>query len=306
MGNKWRNDEFNRWDQEEIRRARAASGRYDEPRQFSQEASGSSQYGNETDYRTDRDWQRSSRERVRRNAPDMERSFESENFARPGTFYYGGEPQRHFGLGPAESASEGDHAPDAYGRNIGRSSGGYSSGNIDSAYRNMAAFERETAYAHDHHDHDSHAHDRYGTQARSTHRGGMFNDDPNKGPIDRLGNWMSHSGKGPKGYKRSDERIRDDINDHLTHDHGVDATHIDVVVVDCECTLTGNVATRDQKRRAEDIAERIMGVKHVQNNLRVAPPTATSALSSQDRTGTMSSSIGSNPTLSANRGSNNT
>jgi osmotically-inducible protein OsmY len=301
MGNKWRNDDFNRWDEEEARRSRPASGRYDEPRQFSQDA-GSSQYGNETDYRTDRDWQRGSRERMRRNAPDMERSFESQSYAQPGTFYYGGQPQRQFGLGPAEPAFEGDNAPDAYGRNTGRS-GGYSSGNVDAAYRNMAAFERETAYAHDH---DNESQDRADSQSRSARRGGgMFNDDPNKGPINRLRNWMSHSGKGPKGYKRSDERIRDDVNDHLTHDHGVDATHIDVVVVDCECTLSGNVATRDEKRRAEDIAERIMGVKHVQNNLRVGP-TATSALSSQDRTGTMSTTVGSNPTLSASRGSSNT
>jgi hypothetical protein len=34
-------------------------------------------------------------------------------------------------------------------------------------------------------------------------------------------------------------------------------------------TLTGTVPTREQRRRAEDIAESISGVTHVQNNLRV-------------------------------------
>ncbi len=34
-------------------------------------------------------------------------------------------------------------------------------------------------------------------------------------------------------------------------------------------TLDGTVSTRLQKRRAEDCAEDVSGVKHVQNNLRV-------------------------------------
>ena len=74
-----------------------------------------------------------------------------------------------------------------------------------------------------------------------------------------------------------------------------------------ECTLNGTIPTRDQKRRAEDIAEHVTGVKHVQNNLRVAPAyagTSTSALASQDRTGTMSTAVGSNSTLSASRSGN--
>ena len=36
-----------------------------------------------------------------------------------------------------------------------------------------------------------------------------------------------------------------------------------------EITLEGTVATRDEKRRAEDCVEDISGVGHVQNNLRV-------------------------------------
>lgn len=300
MGNKWRDDNINRYSEEEIRRSRAASGRYDSPRQYSQEVSGSSQYGHDSDYQTDREFQRNVRDRLSRSAPDMDRQQQNESFAHPGTFYYGGEPQRQFGLGPGESASEGDFAPD-YARPANRTAPyGYSTGNTDSAFRQVAAYERETNYAHEHPNRDRNEH--YGRTGRND---GLFHDDPNKGPIDRMRNWMNHSGKGPKGYKRSDDRIRDDVNDHLTHDYAVDATHIDVVVADCECTLNGTVPTRDEKRRAEDIAERVLGVKHVQNNLRVAP-TSTSALSTQDRTGTMSTTVGTNSTLSATRGSNNT
>jgi hypothetical protein len=78
-----------------------------------------------------------------------------------------------------------------------------------------------------------------------------------------------HRGRGPKDYKRSDERIREDINDRLTDDHALDASHITVSVKDGEATLTGNVDSKFAKRRAEDIADMAIGVKHVQNNLRV-------------------------------------
>jgi hypothetical protein len=79
----------------------------------------------------------------------------------------------------------------------------------------------------------------------------------------------AHRGRGPKGYTRSDERIRDDVNDHLTDDDWIDASMIEVQVDNGEVTLTGTVESRQDKRRAEDVADRISGVKHVQNNLRL-------------------------------------
>jgi osmotically-inducible protein OsmY len=78
-----------------------------------------------------------------------------------------------------------------------------------------------------------------------------------------------HRGRGPKGYTRSDERIREDVNDRLTDDAYVDASEIEVAVSGCEVTLTGTVDSREAKRRAEDCAESVSGVRHVQNNLRV-------------------------------------
>ena len=80
-----------------------------------------------------------------------------------------------------------------------------------------------------------------------------------------------HRGRGPKGYRRSDARITDDINDRLTDDPYLDASDIDVKVKDAEVTLEGFVSRREDKRRAEDLAETILGVDHVQNNLRVKP-----------------------------------
>lgn len=80
-----------------------------------------------------------------------------------------------------------------------------------------------------------------------------------------------HRGRGPKGYRRSDARIEEDLNDLLTDDAYLDASDIMVSVKDGEATLSGLVARREDKRRAEDLADRVLGVSHVQNNLRVRP-----------------------------------
>jgi hypothetical protein len=80
---------------------------------------------------------------------------------------------------------------------------------------------------------------------------------------------VSHRGRGPRNYTRSDERIREDINERLTQDHRLDAIDVEVAVTRGEVTLTGIVDSRLARRRAEDIADAVLGVTHVQNNLRV-------------------------------------
>jgi len=76
-------------------------------------------------------------------------------------------------------------------------------------------------------------------------------------------------GLGPKGYKRSDERIADDVHQRLSDDPWLDASHITVAVMDGEVTFSGHVDCREAKHRAERIVEDLSGVTHVQNNLRV-------------------------------------
>jgi len=83
-----------------------------------------------------------------------------------------------------------------------------------------------------------------------------------------------YRGIGPKGYVRSDERIRELVCDELMDDPWVDASGIEVAVKDGEVTLSGVVNDRDAKRWAEDAAEHVGGVKHVQNNLRVIKPSS--------------------------------
>lgn len=78
-----------------------------------------------------------------------------------------------------------------------------------------------------------------------------------------------YSGVGPRGYRRSDDRIEEDVNDRLTWHGEIDATDIQVDVNDGNVTLKGTVNSRYEKRMAENIVENISGVWDVQNNLRV-------------------------------------
>ncbi len=77
----------------------------------------------------------------------------------------------------------------------------------------------------------------------------------------------SFAGRGPKGYKRADTRIEEEVCDALLHDHVIDASDIEVTVKDGVVTLSGHVPERRMKRLAEDCAEQVSGVNDVLNEL---------------------------------------
>jgi hypothetical protein len=83
-----------------------------------------------------------------------------------------------------------------------------------------------------------------------------------------------HRGKGPVGYQRSDERIRELVCESLTDDDQVDASNIEVSVSRGEVTLSGTVDDRRTKRAAEDCAYSVSGVRDVQNQLRMGDAAA--------------------------------
>jgi osmotically-inducible protein OsmY len=185
-----------------------------------------------------------------------DRSWEREQAAH----YYTGGVDYPTNVSPAGPASRGERtASGGYG---GRVSGGYGSG-----YRSRSG---------------------PGPEPRPDSRHDV---DPNSFMYragERVASWLggsgsrqagpSHRGRGPQGYTRSDERINDDVHDRLTDDHALDASNIAVAVAGGEVTLSGTVDSRHSKHRAERLVEDIGGVKHVQNNLRVAgadSPTAT-------------------------------
>jgi len=85
-------------------------------------------------------------------------------------------------------------------------------------------------------------------------------------------NWFApgpYTGRGPRGYQRSDARIEEDICERLTQHGQLDAGDIQVRVEQGEVTLTGVVESRQAKRLAEDILDSISGVKDIHNQLRV-------------------------------------
>jgi hypothetical protein len=79
------------------------------------------------------------------------------------------------------------------------------------------------------------------------------------------------TGKGPKNYVRSDERIREDVCEHLSYHPYVDASDIEVIVRDGEVTLSGTVDARMAKRAAEECVDQVRGVKDIHNHLRIRP-----------------------------------
>ena len=90
-----------------------------------------------------------------------------------------------------------------------------------------------------------------------------------------------YRGRSPKDYRRSDDRIREDICDRLTDDPSLDPSDVTIKVEGGEVILTGFVATRDEKRRAEEEAERVSGVRDVINQIRVNRGDRESRISSQ-------------------------
>jgi hypothetical protein len=76
-------------------------------------------------------------------------------------------------------------------------------------------------------------------------------------------------GRGPKGYRRSDERIREEVSDRLMTHPDIDASDIEVSVATGVVTLSGTTEDRHEKRLAEYIAEDALGVNDVENRLKV-------------------------------------
>jgi osmotically-inducible protein OsmY len=100
----------------------------------------------------------------------------------------------------------------------------------------------------------------YDKEAKRSHGGALIHHDGE-----------GHAGKGPKGYKRADNKIFDDVCEMLTLNPVVDASEIEVKVKDGCVFLKGKVESREVKRMAELSIENISGVVDVQNLLFLNP-----------------------------------
>ena len=76
-------------------------------------------------------------------------------------------------------------------------------------------------------------------------------------------------GRGAKGYKRSDERVREEVCEVIARQGYIDASDVEVRVQGGEVTLSGQVRDREHKRRLEQMIEDLPGVDDVKNEIRV-------------------------------------
>ncbi|HXT51094.1 MAG TPA: BON domain-containing protein [Thermoanaerobaculia bacterium] len=76
------------------------------------------------------------------------------------------------------------------------------------------------------------------------------------------------AGIGPRGYKRPDVRVEEEVVQRLEDAEWIDATDVEVEVADGVVTLAGEVETRAERRAAEDLAAEVAGVVDVINRLR--------------------------------------
>ncbi|MCM2351346.1 MAG: BON domain-containing protein [Bacteriovoracaceae bacterium] len=81
----------------------------------------------------------------------------------------------------------------------------------------------------------------------------------------------SFKGKGPKGYRRSDNLIKEDVCEALYRSTEVDASEIEVTVEEGVVHLKGFVVSREQKKMAESAIENLTGIADVYNELNIAP-----------------------------------
>jgi hypothetical protein len=107
----------------------------------------------------------------------------------------------------------------------------------------------------------------------------------------------NHYGKGPKGYRRSDQRIFEDVCEALTQFPDVDARELEVRVEEGIVTLSGTVESRRMKRDAEFVAEGVLGVEDVVNLL------SPKGMPRADQMKTDGSALGGNPEQESRTGS---
>ncbi len=102
-----------------------------------------------------------------------------------------------------------------------------------------------------------------------------------------------HAGKGPKGFKRSPDHLKERVCERLESAGNIDASDIEVNVENEEVTLTGSVSDREQKRLAEDCAESVHGVSDVHNHLTIRR--ATGGMAENEQSGVRSGKSTTNP-----------
>lgn len=72
--------------------------------------------------------------------------------------------------------------------------------------------------------------------------------------------------------KKSDDSLREDVNNALYESKSVDASCIHVEVINGNVALSGDVSSSEAKEKAQKVVEKVDGVWKVSNELRVVLP----------------------------------
>jgi BON domain len=78
--------------------------------------------------------------------------------------------------------------------------------------------------------------------------------------------------RGPKGYQRSDERLKEDISERLMEAYDIDSSEVTVDVKGAKVFLEGVVPSRHMKHVIEDMVDACPGVQDIENRIRVSSP----------------------------------
>jgi osmotically-inducible protein OsmY len=97
---------------------------------------------------------------------------------------------------------------------------------------------------------------------------GAWTDPADWTPEEEQAGVISHRGRGPKGYMRTDERLLETICERLTDDPRIDASDIEIEVKQQAVTLRGTVDRRHTKYAVEELVEDA-GARDIDNQLRV-------------------------------------
>ena len=99
-------------------------------------------------------------------------------------------------------------------------------------------------------------------------------------------------GTGPKGYQRSDERLKEDISERLMEAHHIDSSDVSVEVRGAKVVLEGTVPSRHMKHAIEDLVDVCPGVQDIDNRVRVANPLMRQSQSGQSQSGQSQGGLG--------------
>lgn len=75
--------------------------------------------------------------------------------------------------------------------------------------------------------------------------------------------------RGPKGYQRSDERLREEICERLMNRWDIDSSDVSVAVHEGRVTVEGAVPERRMRHAIEDLVDDCHGVQDIENHIRV-------------------------------------